>query len=273
MRIGETGVGRRGPVADFAVAFLRRIVVHDHFVAVPVALARQHHHGTGILEHRHQERNHVTLGIEVLHGFHHAGALEFPSFERLLIVPAVALPERDMAVLQAPGRVVGRRGPGHERGGQLVVLDPDQPLVVFHGFVVAPFPVVAALVVLDGFLVGVERDFLPVLGVFLGQGLVGDGIQVSDLLVAERVVHQAAAQRQTEGAVVEDVGSFNRDIAADGGLFVEIVADGIGHRHEVLVTGCAQGLLGQQEEKCEEEGEERLFHTTNLLIFVGNAFV
>ena len=75
------------------------VVVHNDFFGLRVAFARHQHVGTRIFEHWYQIWQHVTLCIEVFYGLKNSGALPFPAGEFLLVVVAVALPERNVAVL------------------------------------------------------------------------------------------------------------------------------------------------------------------------------
>ena len=77
-------------------------VVVDHSAkVVGVALASVPHIGTGILKHGHDEWNHVAVGVHVLNGLEHPGALPFPAVEVGLEVPAVAGPHCHNVAAQA----------------------------------------------------------------------------------------------------------------------------------------------------------------------------
>ena len=276
LRVGEARVGGVVPDAGFEVAGARFIVVHDHFVHVPVAFPGQQHVGAGVLEHRHEERNDVALGVEVFHRLEDAGALPFPAGERLLIVPAVALPQGDVPVLQAFRGLVGGGEPADQRGGEFVVVLAGVLAVLLGRLRRGRLAEIAAAVEVDGLLVGIQLDFLLVLFVFLRERRPGDGVEVLDVLVAERVVDQGAAERQPQGAVFQNGGLFDGDIAAYGRLFAQVAADGIGHRDEVLVAG-GTGLRRDEQGEDQEEGKKGIshgtvkyfgFYPTNLRIFV-----
>ena len=172
----------------------------------------------------------------------------------------MALPHGDVPVLQAAGRTDGRVHAPHKRGGELVVVLARIFAVFLHrsrgGRLAAE---VAALVVFDGFLVSVEGEFVAVLGILARQQFRGDGLDVLDLLVAEWIIDQAAAERQAQGAVFQDRGFFDGDVTADGGPFPEIVADRIGDRNQFLVP-CGPCLHREQEGQGKKERKEGVFH-------------
>ena len=258
-RIGEARVGGILPDAGFEVAGARFVVVHDHFVYVPVAFPGQQHIGAGVLEHRHEERDDVALGVEVFHRLEDAGALPFPTRERLLIIPAMALPHRDVPVLQAFRGLVGRGEPADQRSGEFVVVLAGILAVFLGRLRRGRLAEIAAAVEVDGLLVGIQLDFLLVLFVFLGERRPGDVVEVLDVLVAERMVHQGAAERQPQGAVFQDGGLFDGDVAAHGRLFAQVAADGVGHRDEVLVAG-GTGLRRDEQGEDQEEGKKGISH-------------
>ena len=126
------------------------IVVANDFPALDIPLARGHHAGAGVLQHRNEEGEHVTLGVEVLHGAEGRAPLPFPAFGLGLIVAAVALPEGDVPAGKPPGPALvgpdeGRLGPrvgrpelrlgrpavgrrrGHRQGGEVVFVGEDVP--------------------------------------------------------------------------------------------------------------------------------------------------
>ena len=55
------------------------IVIYHHFVRVPISFARHQHVCACIFEHGHEERQHVTLRIEVFYGLQQACALPLPA--------------------------------------------------------------------------------------------------------------------------------------------------------------------------------------------------
>ena len=101
------------------------IVVADHLPALGVPFPGRQDHGPGVLQHGHQEWNHVTLGIKVFHRAVGGAALPFPAAGGLFPVASVALPEGDVPAAQAFGPVViaadqwrnGRAGIVHFEGG------------------------------------------------------------------------------------------------------------------------------------------------------------
>ena len=68
------------------------VIVYDDFCRLAIAFAGKQHVGTGIFQHRHEERQYVALGVEVFHGLEDTCTLPFPTVEFRLVVPAVALP-------------------------------------------------------------------------------------------------------------------------------------------------------------------------------------
>ena len=78
-----------------------RVVVGDDFPDLGVPLARRHHVGAGVLQHRDEEGEHVGLGVHVLDGAVDGGALPDPFVRLLVVVAAVALPDHDVAVVEA----------------------------------------------------------------------------------------------------------------------------------------------------------------------------
>ena len=107
----HTGVG---PLAFLAVsalaahAFFPRsiegfVVVAHHLVHLRVAFPGAQDYRAGILQHGHQEGNHVALREDVLDGAVVGGALPFPAVVLGLPIIAVALPQCYMAAAQAQG--------------------------------------------------------------------------------------------------------------------------------------------------------------------------
>ena len=111
--VGEAfaGIGPDAPlgvasaVADLSLAraLEAAVIVADDLAPLDVPLARRHHVGAGVLEHRDQQREHEGRGEHVLDGAVQGGALPGPEVLLLVVVASVALPEGDVAVGQAPG--------------------------------------------------------------------------------------------------------------------------------------------------------------------------
>ena len=101
-----------------------------------------------------------------------------------------------MPVLQAFCGLVGRGEAPDQRGGELVVVLAGQLPVKLGGLFVGRIAEIAAPVEVDGLLVGVELQVFLVLGVFGGERGPGDFVQVLDVLFAERVVDEGAAEGQ-----------------------------------------------------------------------------
>ncbi len=91
-------------------------VVVGHQLGAPhVALARQQHVRPRIFEHRHQERQHVPLRVEVLAGLPQTRTLPAPAVPALIEIASVALPQGDVSAAQPGRRRPGRREPRDER--------------------------------------------------------------------------------------------------------------------------------------------------------------
>ena len=80
------------------------VVVDYQFVAVRVALTRHQYVGSGIFEHRNEKRQHVGLGVEILHRAENTAALPFPPAVAPVEVAAVALPQRYVGAVESGGR-------------------------------------------------------------------------------------------------------------------------------------------------------------------------
>ncbi|HIG75151.1 MAG TPA: hypothetical protein EYQ24_11400 [Bacteroidetes bacterium] len=106
------------PAAALGVAaIVAPVVVHDGLERLRVALARHHHHGAGALQHGREVAVDEGVGEEVFDGREDAGALPLPAVQGGLVVPSVAGPEREVAVLEAGGNPVGDAGAADERRG------------------------------------------------------------------------------------------------------------------------------------------------------------
>lgn len=83
--------------------------------------ARTHHICPGVFKHGHQERHHVALRVEVFHRLVHTRALPLPTVEFRLKIPSVALPQGNIAAVEAFGSLHPAVGRGDEtvffRGG------------------------------------------------------------------------------------------------------------------------------------------------------------
>ena len=106
-RVGESAAGLL-PFARFIVdaglaqredpfAGEGRVVVDDDLVFLDVPLARGHHIGPGILQHRDQEGEHVTLRIHVFNRPVQGSALPGPMARTRVEIAAVALPDGQVA--------------------------------------------------------------------------------------------------------------------------------------------------------------------------------
>ena len=62
-----------------------------------IPLAGRHDIGAGIFQHGHQEGNHVALGVQIFYRPQNRGALPLPTGSFLLVIPAMALPERNVS--------------------------------------------------------------------------------------------------------------------------------------------------------------------------------
>ena len=93
----------------------RGIVVGQHLQFLHVALARQHHAGPGVFEHRDQIRQDITLRIEVLAGLPQHRTLPLPAVLILVEIVSVALPQGDMTARKPFRRGRGGREPRDQR--------------------------------------------------------------------------------------------------------------------------------------------------------------
>ena len=111
LRVGEA-FARRAPLALLLVAPAGahqplagpgegRVVVGDDLPDLGVPLARGHHVGARVLQHRDEEGEDVGLRVHVFDGAVDGGALPDPGVLLLVVVAAVALPEHDVAVVEA----------------------------------------------------------------------------------------------------------------------------------------------------------------------------
>ena len=83
------------------------IVVDDHLVFLPIALAGREHHRAGLLEHRYQIRRDDGLRKQILAGGEERRTLPFPHAVLDMEIDTVTRPYRQMAVLQSAGDLVG----------------------------------------------------------------------------------------------------------------------------------------------------------------------
>ena len=256
LRVGETGPGV-APGAGLlempgaahlagALAVEGRIVVADDLPALDVPFARRHHAGARILQHRDEEGEDITLGIQVLHGAEGGGPLPFPALGLGFIIAAVALPEGDMPAGKPAGPVLV--GPDEGRLGPRVA--PPQ-------FRLGR----AAVRVQRGHLQ--EGDF-PSFGIDVAQGVgpVGGGEQVQQLLPhpldvrrPQGIVPEFLAEMEVQRrSPLGDPGQLQGRI--HGGPPVEAGPQGVGGGLEL------PGGLGGKGEACQEQdgGEKELSH-------------
>ena len=107
--IGEThGVGSLPEMCttDLMVAQWR-VVVDNHLMALPIALARCEHDGASALKHRDEIGYHDGLSEEVLGGTEEFWALPAPFTFVDVVVSSVTCPEAEVAVLQAVSNLIG----------------------------------------------------------------------------------------------------------------------------------------------------------------------
>ena len=79
------------------------IVVNDHLVHLDIPLPGQEDIGPGILQHRHQVGQGEGGREQVLDRLEHPGALPFPTVQRGFVIPAVTVPEGNIAIVQPGG--------------------------------------------------------------------------------------------------------------------------------------------------------------------------
>ena len=83
-------------------AFCASIVVHNHFMTLPVALTWRKDHSPGILQHRNQVRHHERLRKQVFRSTEQSGPLPAPLIPLVPVHLAMALPQGYMPSLQSP---------------------------------------------------------------------------------------------------------------------------------------------------------------------------
>ena len=88
-----------------------------------VPFARAQDVSSGIFQHRHKERYHNALGVQVLHRSVGGGALPFPTVRGLLEIAPVALPQGNMPSVQSLG-ILQSSHPSYKRcpSGRIVVV-------------------------------------------------------------------------------------------------------------------------------------------------------
>ena len=83
-------------------AFCAGIVVHNHFMTLPVALTWRKNHCPRILQHRNQVRHHERLRKQVFRSTEQSGPLPAPLIPLVPVHLAMALPQGYMPSLQSP---------------------------------------------------------------------------------------------------------------------------------------------------------------------------
>ncbi len=115
--IGKTGVGGRFPFSILRITGSGGIVVHYHLMQLVVTFSWQQHDGTGILEHRYQEGEDITLGVDIFHSLKNPSSLPLPTLERLFVIISVTLPEGNMAFLKSFSYLMAFGEIGYQRYG------------------------------------------------------------------------------------------------------------------------------------------------------------
>ena len=127
--IGEARQIRRRPrVAAYLLHIIIRcrvVVVDDDFALLPIALTRRKNNSPGVFEHRNEVGHDDGLREKVFGGAEKEGSLPFPEAFRLVVVVAVACPERQMAVLQSLGNLVRARNVLHPRLALVIDVAPS----------------------------------------------------------------------------------------------------------------------------------------------------
>ena len=131
---GETFRARIGPfVAGIhlyvARARLAVVVVHYHFVLLPVAFAWREHNGSRVFEHGDEVGDDDGLGEKVFSRAEELGSLPAPPVTVHVIVSAVACPQRYVPVLQPVGGLCGVRHVLRPRFAVVVGVSPHPRLV------------------------------------------------------------------------------------------------------------------------------------------------
>ena len=91
------GIGAAAAQQAFPRLVKSRVVIGYTFVHLRIPLAGRHDIGAGIFQHGHQEGNHVALGVQIFYRPQNRGALPLPTGSFLLVIPAMALPERNVS--------------------------------------------------------------------------------------------------------------------------------------------------------------------------------
>ena len=157
--VGESGIGSGAPFSFPALDFLIEsctIVIHDDFMALPIAFAGSEHHGSGILQHRDEVRHYERLGEQVLGGAKQSGALPSPFALLINVILAMALPEGDVTPFESLLHFI-RTGDILGPWISLVFLLPHAGLVLLLQQMVGNQ-------VFDGFSIGMDGDVVIVHG-------------------------------------------------------------------------------------------------------------
>ena len=152
------------------------IVVHDHLMGVGVALARQEHVGSGVLEHRHHVGQDVAHGIGVLDGLEQQRTLPLPC--TVLEVTAMAVPHGHDIVVHALGDLRHR----------IHLLDERRIAAVLLRKLVDPGDIVG-----QRFAVYTQTHFVVRQGV--GQGLAHVALQGVDQPAGHRQIGEVLVER------------------------------------------------------------------------------
>ena len=94
---------------QFLKASHQFVIVYNILKGIDIPLPWKKHICSGILQHWNQERNNIALGIKILYSLKDTCPLPLPSLQRLLIVPAVALPQGKVASVKTVSNLIWKR--------------------------------------------------------------------------------------------------------------------------------------------------------------------
>ena len=95
------------------------VVIDNDFCRIGITFAWHQYIGTGIFQHRHQERQYIALCVQVFYCLEDTGTLPFPTVQLWFIIPTMTLPQGDVTVQHTAGWSMWSRQSGNQRLGYL----------------------------------------------------------------------------------------------------------------------------------------------------------